>query len=40
MDPLAVYRLLLCAYPSETREAYGPDMAQLFADQLRDSPSA
>ena len=32
-----VYRALLRAYPSTTRSAYGDDMAQLFADQLRDA---
>lgn len=34
-----VYRALLRAYPSSTRAAYGDDMAQLFADQLRDAPN-
>lgn len=34
------YRVLLRAYPSSTRADYGDDMAQLFADQLRDAPNA
>ena len=37
MDALAVYRMLLRAYPVEVRDAYGDDMTQLFADQLRDA---
>jgi hypothetical protein len=31
------YRLLLRAYPGATRDALGDDMAQLFADQVRDA---
>ena len=34
-----VYRALLRAYPARTRDARGDDMAQLFADQLRDAPT-
>ena len=34
-----IYRALQRAYPSATRDRYGDDMAQLFADQLRDAPS-
>jgi hypothetical protein len=34
-----LYRLLLRAYPLDTRRAYGEDMVQLFADQLRDAGS-
>lgn len=34
-----IYRALLRAYPSSTRDRYGDDMAQLFADQLRNAPS-
>ena len=31
------YRLLLRAYPRSTRDELGDDMAQLFADQVRDA---
>lgn len=34
------YRVLLRAYPASTRADYGDDMAQLFADQIRDAPNA
>jgi hypothetical protein len=34
-----VYRALLRAYPPSIRDMYGDDMAQLFADQLRDAPT-
>ena len=35
-----VYRILLRAYPGRTRDACADDMAQLFADRLRDAASA
>jgi hypothetical protein len=34
-----IFRFLLRAYPPSTRDAFGEDMAQLFADQLRDAPN-
>jgi hypothetical protein len=34
------YRALLRLYPRRFRDEYGPDMALLFADQLRDEPAA
>ncbi len=34
-----IYRVLLRAYPRTTRDTYGDDMVQLFADQLRDAPN-
>lgn len=34
-----VFRALLRAYPARTRDAYGDDMAQLFADQLAHAPT-
>jgi hypothetical protein len=36
-SPARIYRLLLAAYPREFRARYGDEMAQLFADQLRDA---
>lgn len=38
MSPTAIgaYRVLLRLYPRHFRNDYGPDMALLFADQLRD----
>ncbi|MDQ3639873.1 MAG: hypothetical protein M3450_00015 [Actinomycetota bacterium] len=36
---VGVYRALLRLYPRRFREDYGPDMALLFADQLRDEPA-
>ena len=40
-DPvLRAYRRLLAAYPRAFREAFGEDMVQVLADQLRDSPAA
>jgi len=32
-----LYRLLLRAYPARLREEHGPEMLQLFGDQLRDA---
>lgn len=37
---IGVYRTLLRLYPRRFRDEYGPDMALLFADQLRDEPAA
>lgn len=37
---IGVYQGLLRVYPRRFRDEYGPDMAQLFADQLRDEPAA
>ena len=34
-----VFRILLRAYPSRLRDAYGEDMAQLFGDQLAQAPT-
>lgn len=34
-----LYRGLLLFYPAEFRERYGPEMVQLFGDQLRDARS-
>ena len=38
--PIGAYRALLRLYPRNFRDEYGPDMALLFADQLRDEPAA
>ena len=35
-----VYRALFSLYPRQFRQEYGPDMALLFEDQLRDEPAA
>jgi hypothetical protein len=35
---VSAYRVLLRLYPRRFRDEYGPDMALLFADQLRDEP--
>ena len=37
---VGVYRALLRLYPRRFRDEYGPDMALLFADQLRDEPAS
>jgi hypothetical protein len=36
---VSVYRALLRLYPRRFRDEYGPDMALLFAHQLRDEPA-
>ncbi len=38
--PERVYRFLLRAYPADFRRSYAEPMAQLFADQLRDTRGA
>ena len=35
-----IYRVLLRAYPTSTREACGEDMVQLLVDRLRDADSS
>ncbi len=37
---VGIYRALLRLYPRRFRDEYGPDMALLFAHQLRDEPAA
>ncbi len=37
---IGAYRALLRLYPRRFRDEYGPDMALLFAEQLRDEPAA
>ena len=39
LPPVGVYRALLRLYPRRFRDEYGPDMALLVADQLRDEPA-
>src|SRR4029450_6980833 len=36
---LGAYRLAIRLYPKRFREEYGPDLAGLLADQLRDEPA-